>query len=133
VSDEYAQLPCLACGVVLEVTDHTDKEGNWPSKTLRGWPMVCGGVEAKIAGNYGSTIYDPLGINPEYLRIAICDSCLALNARRIRHIVTPEKGGKPRDQSWHHKLLVEKHGPACAGLMELAECAEPVGDEPSDP
>lgn len=40
-------------------------------------------------GNYGSTVYDPMGDfngNPEYLELYVCDECLKNNSNKVYRV-----------------------------------------------
>ena len=56
-------VPCIVCGRELREVGpgHTENQPN-------------NGVCALIAGNYGSTVWDPM--DATYLEVNICDPCL---------------------------------------------------------
>ena len=70
---------CFVCGKGLE---HLD--GCHPSQC---W----GAVTFQSPGNYGSTVYDPMG-GSGYLVINICDECLTSRAHLVlkRIVITPQ-------------------------------------------
>lgn len=46
---------------------------------------VHGGLVFRATGNYGSTIFDPLG-GGEFIEIYICDKCVEDQADSIKHV-----------------------------------------------
>jgi hypothetical protein len=63
-------IPCIVCGEVLEQAIPEKPESFQPYK----------GLMCTTSGNYGSTIYDPVG--PRSLIFIVCDSCMADVAER---------------------------------------------------
>jgi len=59
-------LPCFVCGTQLEPAIPGEEEDNQPA----------GGTTFRALGNYGSTIYDPVGMPSTHIEINICDNCL---------------------------------------------------------
>jgi hypothetical protein len=117
------ELPCLVCGEKLK----TVGVGNSLC-----WSQVDGGNVAHMAGNYGSTVYDPPG-GWEYLRFVVCDDCLVDRSSRIQHI----KWSQPLPvidviHSLAEQLVEEGVSPTALALKNMAVEAENDVDDQKD-
>lgn len=65
-------IKCISCGKELQQEDDVQKDGNHPHC----WQVLYDGIIFKSRGNYGSTEYDPMEGENEYLEVAVCDKCL---------------------------------------------------------
>jgi len=70
-------IDCIVCGTTLDNLDYEMQDG----KRVEVHPMS--GLHLRTYGNYGSTIFDPMGTG-EYLDIAICDLCVMKNLDKVR-------------------------------------------------
>jgi len=70
---------CFSCGKNIEYDPHGG--------------MISDALIFEATGNYGSTIFDPMGIGPseEYLEIHICDQCVKDRCQRVKHIAVRRK------------------------------------------
>ena len=67
MSSDDLQMVCLCCGKPVGTLDNADGATSWSTR-----------------GNYGSTLYDPIGGGaPSYLVAFVCDGCLKERADRV--------------------------------------------------
>ena len=73
---------CFACGKAIE-PGHVD-----PSMPREELATVnpSDGNKFIAHGNYGSTVFDPLGSRDEYLQIIVCCDCLKANRERVKYV-----------------------------------------------
>ena len=86
---EYVQYKCMCCNRIVQ----GDVDEN---------PLVISSVYSGLVfrstGNFGSTIFDPIGETEEILQVVICDDCMKKKARRvtrlhnIKHEMTADRG-----------------------------------------
>lgn len=86
-------LPCIICeNVLVECFEHDDT-----------FIQPSNGLVCSTTGNYGSTVYDPVEMNPARLLFNICDDCFHAKAERgfvyETFIVTKTTQTKP--QKWN--------------------------------
>lgn len=72
----YNKIRCISCSKELDNLKYEMNDG----KQVEVHPM--GGLHFRTYGNYGSSIFDPLGTG-EYLDIAICDLCVMKNLNEV--------------------------------------------------
>jgi hypothetical protein len=79
---KYTDLACIRCGRKFT----TDAPEGF---TEDGPPNE--GLLFISYGNYGSTVYDPLGNGSEYLLVIVCDECATVQARagNVMHVCKP--------------------------------------------
>lgn len=72
-------LPCIVCGKNVELSK---------ARGPNNWAATSTGVVAHAAGNYGSTLFDPMDVGrvSEFLRIVICDDCLEARSSRVQYV-----------------------------------------------
>jgi hypothetical protein len=77
---------CLSCSKKLKAEVFPDHD---PGDS---YEVLYDGLWCRIAGNYGSSVFDPIAerINGEqssiYLEFALCDDCVRKNARGIKYV-----------------------------------------------
>ncbi len=74
------EIECLLCKKKLKTECYG--EGNC-------WSMVWGGLIFRAAGNFGSTLYDPLPSrmmgSEEFLQFVLCDECVKTRGDFVEH------------------------------------------------
>lgn len=82
---EHPKTECFCCGDKLDLELRGDDSD--PHIVL----PLYGGLRFRSTGNYGSTVYDPMGENRQFLEIVVCDACVVKKkekVRRVHHIHT---------------------------------------------
>ncbi len=101
-------IPCFTCGTLQIVNDPTkDQHGTQVDRTRTLGCTNSASLIFRATGNYGSTIFDPLG--REALQIVICDACVMERIERVEHIVRP---GQVPDGGWMNGWSVDRAVPA---------------------
>jgi hypothetical protein len=62
---------CISCGCKLKKDD-----------------FVHGAVLCYTTGNYGSTVFDPVGDSSQFLQFYLCDECLKKKSNIINHLTS---------------------------------------------
>ena len=78
----YTDLDCIRCGKRFTPSITTVDDDEAPPND---------GLLFISYGNYGSTVYDPMGNGQEYLLVVLCDECAVTQAREgnVMHICKP--------------------------------------------
>ena len=86
---ELKKIKCFCCGKELEI-DWYESYRDEPDILV----PVYDGLWFESAGNYGSTIYDPIDNDSrrkDRIRIVICDECVTKKKDEVTRIVSYEK------------------------------------------
>lgn len=75
---------CLVCNRELTINEHAPSRGE---RVEDQFSWVNHAVVCEAYGNYGSTVFDPLGDAGHHLRFFVCDECLRARAAKIEHVV----------------------------------------------
>lgn len=80
---KYVDLNCIRCGKKLTPSILTEIGGDDTPPN--------DGLLFLSYGNYGSTVYDPMGNGQEYLLVVLCDECTVAQAKEgnVMHICKP--------------------------------------------